>query len=122
MTARPVLAALILAAAFAQAETSDELLSAQAAFRQALSEQNSIGSKLTFAEEKLTNARQRKAAAEADIQTYTQQLEQMQQQPPTTPPCNRRANASTPPGRPPTAAVETRTRRSSENPPMPNPT
>ncbi|HFC6393823.1 hypothetical protein [Neisseria bacilliformis] len=80
MTARPVLAALILAAAFAQAETSDELLSAQAAFRQALSEQNSIGSKLTFAEEKLTNARQRKAAAEADIQTYTQQLEQMQQQ------------------------------------------
>ena len=58
----------------------DELLSAQAAFRQALSEQNSIGSKLTFAEEKLTNARQRKAAAEADIQTYTQQLEQMQQQ------------------------------------------
>ncbi|HFC6387182.1 TPA: hypothetical protein ACFNMI_000230 [Neisseria bacilliformis] len=80
MTARPALAALILAAAFAQAETSDELLSAQAAFRQALSEQNSIGSKLTFAEEKLTNARQRKAAAEADIQTYTQQLEQMRQQ------------------------------------------
>ncbi|WP_049255834.1 hypothetical protein [Neisseria bacilliformis] len=80
MTASPALAALILAAAFAQAETSDELLSAQAAFRQALSEQNSIGSKLTFAEEKLTNARQRKAAAEADIQTYTQQLEQMRQQ------------------------------------------
>ena len=80
MTARPALAALILAAAFAQAETSDELLSAQAAFRQTLSEQNSIGSKLTFAEEKLTNARQRKAAAEADIQTYTQQLEQMRQQ------------------------------------------
>ena len=53
MTTRPALAALILAAAFAQAETS---------------------------EEKLTNARQRKAAAEADIQTYTQQLEQMQQQ------------------------------------------
>ncbi|MGF6147567.1 Uncharacterised protein [Kingella potus] len=81
MNARPFFATLVLAAApFACADAADELLSAQAAFRQALSEQNSTGSKLAFVEEKLTGAQQRKAAAEADIQTYTQQLEQMRQQ------------------------------------------
>ena len=81
MNIRLLLPALALTfAAAASADPADELLSAQAAFRQALSQQNSVDSKLAFAEEKLTNTRQRKAAAEADIQTYAQQVEQMRQE------------------------------------------
>lgn len=73
----PALALTLCAAA--SAEPADELLSAQAAFRQALSEQNTVDANLSGLQQKLVSAQQRKASAEADIQAYTQQLGEAQQ-------------------------------------------
>ena len=58
---------LFAAAGLAQANPADELLSAQAAFRQALSAQNSTGSEIANLQSNLTAARARAQQAQADV-------------------------------------------------------
>ena len=76
------IALFLLAAALPMAASgnSDELMSAQAAFRQALAAQNSIDAGLTYLQQRLEDAQRRKATAEADIQAYSQKLAEAQQQ------------------------------------------
>ncbi len=72
----------LLAAALPMAASgnSDELMSAQAAFRQALAAQNSTDAGLTYLQQRLEDAQRRKASAEADVQAYSQKLAEAQQQ------------------------------------------
>ena len=76
------IALFLLAAALPMAASgnSDELMSAQAAFRQALAAQNSIDAGLTYLQQRLEDAQRRKASAEADVQAYSQKLAEAQQQ------------------------------------------
>ena len=66
---------LFAAAGLAQANPADELLSAQAAFRQALSAQNSTGSEIANLQSNLTAARARAQQAQADVARYEGELQ-----------------------------------------------
>lgn len=57
----------------------DELVSAQAAFRQALSSQTAGQGKIADLQKRLTDAQNRKAALEADIAKLTTELGEAQQ-------------------------------------------
>ena len=79
----------LLAAALPMAASgnSDELMSAQAAFRQALAAQNSTDAGLIHLQQRLEDAQRRRASAEADIQAYSQNWpKRNSRKPPTTPP------------------------------------
>ena len=66
---------LFAAAGLAQANPADELLSAQAAFRQALSAQNSTGSEIANLQSNLTAARARAQHAPARAARYEGELQ-----------------------------------------------
>ncbi len=70
--------ALLAAAALAQANPADELLSAQSAFRQALSAQNSSGSKIASLQTDLTAAQNRMQQAQADVTRLQGELQTAQ--------------------------------------------
>ncbi len=80
MKKRITLFLLVAALPMAAAGNSDELMSAQAAFRQALAAQNSTDAGLIHLQQRLEDAQRRKASAEADIQAYSQKLAEAQQQ------------------------------------------
>ena len=66
---------LSAAAALAQAHPAAESLSAHAAFRQALSAQNSTGSEIANLQSNLTAARARAQQAQADVARYEGELQ-----------------------------------------------
>ncbi len=70
-------AALLAAVSLpALADASSELLSAQAAYRQALQAQNKGDNKIADLQNKLKNAEERRQAAENDISRYRAELQQ----------------------------------------------
>ena len=68
MKKRITLFLLAAALPMAASANSDELMSAQAAFRQALAAQNSTDASLIHLQQRLEDAQRRKASAEADVQ------------------------------------------------------
>ncbi len=74
-----ILALPALLAAYAFADPAADLMSAQAAYRQALQVQNSSDSNLLSLQSKLSDAEQRKANAENDITRYRAELQQASQ-------------------------------------------
>ncbi|MDO5640550.1 MAG: hypothetical protein Q4G28_11860 [Neisseria sp.] len=69
---------LLAAATLAHANPADELLSAQAAFRQALSAQNSSGSKIASLQSNLSSAQSRMQQAQADVSRLEGELQAAQ--------------------------------------------
>ncbi len=72
--------AVCLAACLPAAFANDDLLGAQAAFRQALSAQNTGDSKIISLQSSLEAAQKRKADAEAEVGRLTAELEAAKQQ------------------------------------------
>ena len=71
---------VLLSSTFAIASPQDELLSAQQAFRQALTNQNTSHSKMQALQSQLADAQQRKMSADADFEKLTALFNEAQQQ------------------------------------------
>ena len=71
---------VLLSSTFAIASPQDELLSAQQAFRQALTNQNPSHSKMQALQSQLAEAQQRKMSADADFEKLTALFNEAQQQ------------------------------------------